>query len=415
MSLTVEEKFTAVMLKLRNVRPFYSAIYSQLPKYEMPEDNYMQTIGVSSREIVYAKKFVEETPMEEFIFINMHEIAHFALLHPTRRGERQRIIFNIACDMYVNKLLCEELRAAPGETVTINTVNIKIPTNMIFANWVNTSIDTVESIYDKIRDDYEVLEVSGTEFKVYRINPDGTKTDVTDKIRDSIINGNGQDSSDVDAAKKIIIDAEVKSKLVGNSEGLLEREVKKAIAPKVDWRSICKKYLIDETSKESTFRTTDKRLLYQNAIFPGQVGYDKSKLERVKIAIDTSGSISDTDLGIFHAQVGQLLSRYKVGAEVIYWDTVISSNNTFSSKQEFERIKAVGGGGTNPECIFEYFDSKKCKVKPAFTLIFTDGFILFECKSNWEKKYKDTIWIIVPGGNTSFKQPFGTKVTFDRY
>lgn len=417
MALTIDEKFTAVMLKLRNLRPFYSAIYSQLSKRELPKSYHMQTMGVSCREIHYSKEFVLSTPMEEFLFVNMHEIAHFALLHPTRIGNRHGVIFNIACDLYVNKLLCEELGLLPGQKKIIKGIEVKVPSYILYENWVNTTVDTVEGIYDDIVDQYEVIEVGpDLNSRVFKINPDGSKTEVTDRLRDNIFTSKEQNNNaDRDVAKKIIVDAQVKTKLAGYSEGLLEREVKKAIAPKVDWRKLCRKYLIRETSKESTFRDTDKRLVYQEAIFPGQIGYEKSKLERVKIAIDTSGSISDTDLGVFHAQVGQLLKKYRVGAEVIYWDTVVSSNNTFSSKQEFERVKVIGGGGTDPGCVFEYFDSKNCKIKPAFTVVFTDGYINFKCKGNWARKYKDTIWIIVPGGNTSFKPPFGTKVIFNKY
>lgn len=422
MALTADEKFTSVMLKLKNIRPFYSAVYSQLPKYELPNDFYMQTMGVTSNSIMYSDEFVMSTPMPEFVYVNLHEIVHFALLHPSRRGNRHHIIFNIACDMYVNKILGEELNLIPGATNIINTVEVKMPSNIIYESWVNTDEDTVESIYDRIRDDYEVIEVgfgtnsdTGSGPRVYKINADGTKEDITDKIKDNVFTSEGQDKNLEDKARKIIVEAQTKVAMAGTDPGLVERQVAKALAPKVNWKKLCKKYLIDETSKESSFRSTDKRMLYQNAIFPGQLGYDKSKLERVKIAIDTSGSISDKDLGIFHEQVNQLLTKFKVGAEVIYWDTVVQSIGTFESKTQFQCVRVTGGGGTNPECVFDYFDSKKCKTKPLFTVIFTDGYINFTCRDNWKRKYKDTIWIIVPGGCKDFRPAFGIVVDFDRY
>lgn len=73
-----------------------------------------------------------------------------------------------------------------------------------------------------------------------------------------------------------------------------------------------------------------------------------------------------------------------------------------------KRVEACGRGGTNPDCLFEYFDSKKCKIKPIVTLVFTDGFIGGnQDRPKWKKKYKDTIWIMTKDYDKNFKPAFG--------
>jgi predicted metal-dependent peptidase len=82
-----------------------------------------------------------------------------------------------------------------------------------------------------------------------------------------------------------------------------------------------------------------------------------------------------------------------------------------SKISELTNIDVKGGGGTNPRCLFEYFDSKQCKVKPDLVLIFTDGYFWSDTIENkWIRKYKNTIWVMSEYYNKEFKPDFG-KVT----
>ena len=156
-------------------------------------------------------------------------------------------------------------------------------------------------------------------------------------------------------------------------------------------------------------------MYYQKAIYPGNSDLDELKLEGVKVCIDTSGSVSDEDLMYFFGQIDKLLREYKVKAELIYWDATIQSTGEFSNFKELERVKLTGRGGTDPSVVFNYFDSKKCKIKPIVTLMFTDAyFSTDDITPKQHKKYKDTIWILTKNGDSNFKAPFG-KVAPVRY
>ena len=99
-------------------------------------------------------------------------------------------------------------------------------------------------------------------------------------------------------------------------------------------------------------------------ILPGPKLLDPDKINGVKICIDTSGSMSDTDLGIIYSQVKDMINQYKVGAEVIYWEYTIQDKKEFKqlTLEEFMKFKPKGGGGTDPNCLFKYFNSKECKI-----------------------------------------------------
>lgn len=429
--MTIEEKLTAVMLKLKNVRPFYSAIYSQLPKKVLPKEAPMQTMAVGPKELWYSEEFIKETPMNELMFVNMHEIYHIAMMHSLRREKRHPIIWNYACDYYINSALSSELSIQPGGKTVVNGVEIKFPNGLLFDSKVNVQTQSAETIYDNIKDNFKFSATDGKSWFVQ--DPDTGEWKEVDKSSQSkgIGDSNGFDlipvqgasgeaseiekKNMIESVKEILIRADTKCRMAGVGECHMQREVAKILAPKVDWKKLVKKYLIEEVSKTSSLSTPDKRMMYQDAIMPGFDGKDKTCLQRVKIGIDTSGSISAEDLGIFHAQIAQLLQKYKVGAEVLYWDSGIEGKGKFDNKQTFIKLKPMGGGGTSPECVFAYFESRECKEKPAFTIMFTDGFFSCEPIKKYAKKYKDTIWVITPYGDNSFEAPFGKTVKFDNY
>jgi len=149
-------------------------------------------------------------------------------------------------------------------------------------------------------------------------------------------------------------------------------------------------------------------------ILPGPKPLERDKLEGIKICVDTSGSISDEELSIAYNQIMQLLRTYKAEAELIYWDTAVRAKGNFKNRNELVRIKPAGGGGTDVSCVFDYLDSKECKVKPSVIVVFTDGCFGTPDKTKWGRKYKDTIWVI-SGGEYQYKEfklPWGKKARF---
>jgi predicted metal-dependent peptidase len=159
----------------------------------------------------------------------------------------------------------------------------------------------------------------------------------------------------------------------------------------------------------------DKRMFYQDAIYPGQDVSADNKLKNVKICIDTSGSISQLDLQRILGQVLDLLKQFKVTAELICWDAEAYSMGQLTSEIQIPNADLVGGGGTDPNCVFKYFESKDCKIKPFVTLIFTDAYFSMDnFKDSYKKKYKNTIWIMTEDHDDDFKPPFG-KVAFAKF
>ena len=422
--ITVEQKFAKLMLALRSLRPFYSAVYEVMEKQETEA---IDTAGVTTNQLLYNKRFVQNTDFDELVFIMVHEIAHIALKHVARLENRDPKIWNVACDMYINKALAHEFDLEPGSKRTFNGVKIAMPSDGIYCPSIDVDKDYAEIIYDDLmkqaaQNGYKqtgtgVFTYNGSGFSYNKANPPGDKPgqikiQISGNTKIDIINTGEDQSEKEQKADKIVTDAVVRVEMSGNSfgseKGCIEQVVKMQLDSYIDWRKLLHRYLIRSNNTDSSFSKPDKRMYYTRAIYPGQVPGEKTTLKNVKICIDTSASISDEDISSFCGQAYRLMKQYKTTAELVYWDTSATSGGEVTDAREMQRVSIKGRGGTDPSVLFNYFDSSECKVKPSVILVFTDGiFSTSRITAKQAKRYKDTIWIMTRDHSTEFKPPFG--------
>lgn len=436
--LTVDQKFAKALVELQERRPFYSAVFQTIPHIET---DTVPTMGVNCKELVYNPEFVENLSMPQFMFVVLHEIAHIALMHPTRGIGRDHTLFNIACDLYVNSMLAEEFQITPGKSWG---TTIEMPKQCLYCPSLNLDVDYVEDIYDKLmqqaeKNGYNKIGQDGQSYDFSytgsgnngsRWNNDNSGNDngefkirVTKKyVGDLMDNGDDplmQESENRRILSEAVTRSDMMKKGCGDGEGRLRLSVDSLLKSKIDWKKLLRKYCITHTMKDSSFKIPDKRMYYQRAIYPGQQAEESNILKNVKLCVDTSGSMSNTDIAYVLGQVYDLMKQFKTYADLIGWDCSVESVQPLQSDTTLENRmrtgRLLGGGGTSPSCIFKYFDSKQCKVKPYVTLVFTDAyFSTDDFLPSWKRKYKDTIWIMTRDYNSQFKPPFG-KIAFAKF
>lgn len=421
--MDAEQRLCKIMLMVKNIRPFYCAVFQVMEKVETPD---IPTAAVNIDSFLYNKDFVESITMPELLFVVLHEIAHVALMHVARCETRDPTIWNLACDLYVNALLAEEFRLYPNGVTTIdNGYQIQMLENIVFSPAIDVDKEAAETIYEELEKQTNKNGYNGGndgESFTFRVSRDKgdysfkvTKGSAGDLVDSS---STASDQLQKDAiARKIVTDAVTREEMMngessdsyGRGSANLLRKAKEMLKSRIDWKRLLKKYLVEKTSKESSFLRPDKRMSYMQAIYPGQASISEKELDGVKVCIDTSGSISDTDLKYFFGQVYDITKNFKLKAELVYWDDTVQSTCDFEGYEEFSRQNCMGYGGTNPVCIFDYFESKKCKQKPIVTLVFTDGFFNVSDLDNekLKKKYKHTIWVMTREHNKGFDPPFG--------
>ena len=170
-------------------------------------------------------------------------------------------------------------------------------------------------------------------------------------------------------------------------------------AEKINWRVLLQNRLMSMITDEKSLSHPDRRFVHTGLYLEGPVK-EENRLNDIKICIDTSASMSDSDIATALFQIQNLLKQYKLEADLVFWDEEIESIMPFNDLREFRIAKsqAKGRGGTNPECIFEEFIQSNEKghmaPNPRLVLIFTDGF--FERP---DRKYRrafdnSTIWML---------------------
>ena len=221
--------------------------------------------------------------------------------------------------------------------------------------------------------------------------------------------------------------------------GRLVKETDKR-AP-IEWRKLVRATL--EKSR-STFHYTpthpDRKGMAIGQTLSGKV-YDQSKMTKVYFCIDTSGSVSDEDIGIIVRQITDFMKTFKdVSAHLVYWDAADIGGESYRHRkfkgavdekecvhdlkgfrgwnEYVKNLKVVGGGGTNIDTVLRYiarkrdiYDERKGCLMPSAVqaakectlIIFTDGYFSMPEKSF--SNFRNTVWIIKD--NPRFEPPFG--------
>lgn len=161
-SKSANTKMVQVANNLNLISPYYGSMYSAVPKmFSMT----IPTMAVSEKEMFINPAFLMQLPISEATFIYIHEMLHIALQHTARHGKRNNELWNIACDIYINELICRDFGIQYGEPnekkfeVTGSNGKkyvgvLKCPDKGCFLSTVGETLDfsrdTAESIYRRL-------------------------------------------------------------------------------------------------------------------------------------------------------------------------------------------------------------------------------------------------------------------------
>jgi predicted metal-dependent peptidase len=123
----------------------------------------------------------------------------------------------------------------------------------------------------------------------------------------------------------------------------------------------------------------------------------------VILSIDTSGSISNDDIGRIAAHIQELCETVTPERiRVLWWDTQVHGEQVFEGDYTNLKglLKPMGGGGTRVGCVSDYVVSKGLSAD--CMIVFTDGYV--EDDINWQTPIP-TLWLVK--GNNNFKPPSG--------
>ena len=207
----------------------------------------------------------------------------------------------------------------------------------------------------------------------------------------------GNDSEDYQhqIVKSAIKETLEKTEDYGSLPSSLLAEIRKALRHEtLNWRAILQ-HFIHRATIVNTMPTRKKPNRRYGVYFDGSKV--ECKLDML-IAIDTSGSISDTELCLFFSEIEKIKA---LGMTI----NVVECDADIQKVYKYKNIPHVvaGRGGTAFEPVFNYVRDK-CKPKPNCILYLTDlyGNLNFKNVSR-----VPTLWVVTTEGGNEKEVPFG--------
>jgi predicted metal-dependent peptidase len=366
-------------------------------------DEWCGTAATDGRHFYYNSRFIDMLKPKEVEFLFGHEVLHCVYDHFGRRGDRDPMLFNVANDYAVNGDLKKH---RVGEFIT------SVPC-LYDSKYEGKSS---EEIYDDLYENAEKINMS----------------DLIDKLLDDHLDGEGDSDSDSDddgdekdgRGKKPKLSAEERQKIkdeikeavlaaaaasdgAGNLPAGVRRLIQDMTAPKMNWREFLRMQLESTIKSDFTWMRASRRGWHMDAIMPGM---KNDEMIDIAISIDASGSMgADILRDILSETQGIMDSFPAYKLHVISFDTKVYNPATYDSENLDNLVdyEIHGGGGTDFDCVFEYF--KENDIQPKRHIMFTDGYPF----GSWgDENYCDTVFII--HGNTNVVPPWGQHAYYEK-
>lgn len=183
--------------------------------------------------------------------------------------------------------------------------------------------------------------------------------------------------------------AKVTKKSHGHIPGELKQYIDELLKPKetvFDWKSYLRRFM--GGSQEIFTRKTRRKLSKR---FTENPGLKIKKKKHILIAVDTSGSINQFELGEFFSEIYHI---YKTGTEITIVECDAQLGDIYKYKGKF-RGHISGGGGTSFDPVIEYFNERSRLYTSL--IYFTDGYAGMPRKPN-----KQMMWVISSNGRKDY-------------
>ena len=342
---SMADKIKKSKLQLAFNDPFLSILALTSEFVEEPVGT-MCTDGIK---ISYDPKFVEELTNGEVLFVMCHELLHIIFGHCYRGKELNAVahIWNIACDMVVNRTLMER---NVGKLLGIP------PKGIVECPREYRDL-TAEEIYKRLMSKAKKIQLPPQD------NPlagDIKEPDPNENTSEMIQKAKQNQKELLDKVSSSIKD-------FGKGFKDFERYVEDIRTPKLNWRVLLRKYVTSYIKDDYSWAKPNRR--YQTMYMPSLSGMNP-KLKTMNVYIDVSGSVSDEQVNQFMSEVKNIYNLYKLTEVKIFGFSDDLSNpliikDKWKNKTHFDTTY-----GTNIGPVVNHINKDKAKLN----LIFTDGY-----------------------------------------
>lgn len=378
------EDLAIISKELMLEQPFYGLFLIGLNK---EFGKAVDTAGVSRQNINYKlvinPDFWNSLSNDHRKGLLWHEVLHIVFDHINLRNSYGDFrLFNIAADCELNQYIPEHL--LPEGAILPSTfpdLNLKLRAG-------------TDYYYNELLKDQQ--NNSGNS------DNGGSLQDLLDALGDEDMHPTWKEFDDMSEAEKRLMTAQAEYQIreaveeVIKARGSIPGEISSIYQriinpepPKFDWRKYIRNFIGNSYQVET--RTSRKKL---NKRFPDFPAMKFKPKKHILVAIDTSGSVSDTEVKEF---LNEIYHLHRAGTEltVAQCDTEIRDISKYNPRKD---IKIYGRGGTEFDPILEYYN-KNAHVYTSLVYL-TDG----ECTASITPRGK-MLWVISTNGTPNQQLP----------
>lgn len=388
------EKVRKSRIKLLMDFPFFGSLALQL---NLVEDSTISTGATDGKNYYFNPDFVRKLPDQQVNFLTAHEVLHPALGHLWRKGTRDHIIWNHACDYVINAMILE---CDPKQ----------VDFQMIPGILYDAKYDgmTSEEVYDILINDKDYVKKAHEQAQGgsgygpgQGVLDDHSKWDqkqAEDKESGAGIAEGGED----DWKNKVVQAAQAaESRGIGKIPSLMKRLIKNITEPQKNWRQEIAEMVQFEIN-DYGFNPPDRRFSWGDLILP-DYSEPTDLVKNIYWCIDTSGSITDSILSTFISEAVGCMNQFggKVQGKVMYIDADVRA---VYDLEDILTSPPRGGGGTDFRPAFKYIEDKE-EEECAGVVFLTDTYGAFpESPPNYP-----VLWVKTTNGEV----PWGKETRID--
>jgi len=449
----VETKLASARTRLILDKPFLGALVLRLPM-KAADTGWCPTTATDARSFYYNPDFIDALTLDETQFMLAHEALHCALSHFARRQHRIKHKWDLACDYAINPLLIDD-----GLTPPPNALNMPLYKGMtaeeiyplIDDNSQSETLDT--HAYDQDNQDGgRQGQMDERDLEEHQTLEEQQNKEQQNKEQQAKKPQNGNQPGDqgqprhepdqgatnrdepqpqrqqaqatsqpkpeseqeqtprsgapapLTPDERETLQVQWQQRMAGAAQqamqagklgGELRRMIDHLLQPQLPWRMLLARYMNSLSRDDYSWSRPSRR--EGDFIRPSLRSH---QLDLV-VALDTSGSIKDTEVQEFIDEIDALKAQVRARVTLLPCDAQLCQGAPFRFEpwEQFCRpTNLAGGGGTSFRPVFDWVDRQG--LSPDLLIYFTDADGLFP---EDEPSYP-TVWLVKGRSNVPWGQ-----------
>jgi predicted metal-dependent peptidase len=374
--------------------PFFGQLALRLRPVIDPAVETAQTDG---REIRFNPDYCAKLSNPQLTWLYAHEVAHPALGHNWRIGNRNLDKVNRAADYVVNEMLAQVIATQSGACHRMQ----QVPRALRDAQYDGLSMEQIYSILPDEEEQPGQAPRPAPAGAFTKPGPDPTLTQGSGDPGDAPPQPSDALEQEWKAAAAEAATV-TRTRNKGHLPGAIAELLKELFEPAVPWQDVLRQFISRVVRDDYTFKRPNRRFAHQGVILPT---LRSEGLGVIAVGVDTSGSIKcdDTLLTTFLSELqGILDTTAPEKLHILDCDARVHSHNEFVPGDDLRGTTFHGGGGTSFRPVFTWLEEHD--VTPDVLIYLTD----LEGSFPATAPAYPTLWLNY--GSPRTKAPFGETI-----